>query len=94
MAWVVGETSVGPPSGVDPVGTMRLRISNNNNNNNIKTFFQNTSLQCVAYAEWNNAFLKYLKYFVIFILFDDLCSILSDQLPFIRSRLSCLIFSR
>ena len=33
MAWVVGETSVGPPSGVDPVGTMRLRISNNNNNN-------------------------------------------------------------
>ena len=34
MAWVVGETSVGPPSGVDPVGTMRLRISNNNNNNN------------------------------------------------------------
>ena len=29
MAWVVGETSVGPPSGVDPVGTMRLRISNN-----------------------------------------------------------------
>ena len=28
MAWVVGETSVGPPSGVDPVGTMRLRISN------------------------------------------------------------------
>ena len=33
FAWVVGETSVGPPSGVDPVGTMRLRISNNNNNN-------------------------------------------------------------
>ena len=28
MAWVVGELSVGPPSGVDPVGQMRLRIQN------------------------------------------------------------------
>ena len=28
VAWVVGVISVGPPSGVDPVGKMRLRISN------------------------------------------------------------------
>ena len=28
MAWEVGVISVGPPLGVDPVGTMRLRISN------------------------------------------------------------------
>ena len=28
MAWVVGVISVGPPSGVDPVGKMRLWVSN------------------------------------------------------------------
>ena len=45
MAWVVGETSVGPPSGVDPVGTMRLRISNNNNNNKGRTsYFLNNGI--------------------------------------------------
>ena len=31
MAWVVGELSVGPPSGVDPAGQMRLRIQNKTN---------------------------------------------------------------
>ena len=28
VAWVEGEISVGPPSGVDPVGQMQLRIQN------------------------------------------------------------------
>ena len=28
VAWVVGEISVGPHLGVDPVGQMRLRIQN------------------------------------------------------------------
>ena len=32
MAWVVRELSVGPPSGVDPVGQMRLRIQNKQTN--------------------------------------------------------------
>ena len=31
MAWVVGEFSVGPPSGVNPVGQMWLRIQKNTN---------------------------------------------------------------
>ena len=44
MAWVVGETSVGPPSGVDPMGTMRLQISNNNNNNFMHAMMETCNL--------------------------------------------------
>ena len=35
MAWVVGELSVGPPLGVDPVGKMRLRIQNKQTNKHV-----------------------------------------------------------
>ena len=36
VAWVVGVITVGPPFGVDPVGKMRLRISNKQTNKKFK----------------------------------------------------------
>ena len=38
MAWVIGEISVGPPLGVDPVGQMHLRIQNKQANTYIHTY--------------------------------------------------------
>ena len=38
MAWVVGEISVGPPLGVDPVGQTRLRIQNKQTNKEHRVF--------------------------------------------------------
>ena len=42
VAWVVGEISVGPPLGVDPVGQMRLWIQNKQ---------KKIDMQCGLYAE-------------------------------------------
>ena len=47
VAWVVGELSVGPPMGVDPVGQIRLRIQNKQTNKHPKHWATRSKLPCL-----------------------------------------------